>query len=330
MNVMYLCDDNYAMIAGVSILSLMENNRDMEAINIFLVSDGISDCNIEKIKLCVKQYNRNLVILEKPDIKSLLGCNVEMHWWIENVFSRVFLGEVFKDYREVRRLIYIDCDTLIVGSLQDLWDMDLGGRTGAGVCEAMGNIHKKVIGLSKEDNYFNAGMFLIDLNKWREADVDAKASEFVNRKNGRLEYADESVLNGVLSKELKRVSPKYNLTSLSFYFTADELKIYRKSYINYSENERQEALADGRIIHFTSTYLDVRPWVEGCHHPYTDQWLDYKNKSLWAEKPLMPDNRSRKKKLARALALAMPKCLRLPVTGFMHAYVKPCRYVFGR
>lgn len=327
MNVMYLCGDSYAMVLGISILSLLESNRDAESIQIFVVADDISDGNLDKIRKTVEAYNRKMVALKKPDIKGLLGCRVEMHWWVENVFSRVFLGEVFKSYTDVHRVIYIDCDTLVVGSLKDLWDMDLGSYIGAGVCEAMGDAHKKAIGLPKEDNYFNAGMFLIDLDKWKNAGIDAKASDFVNRQKGKLEYADESVLNGVLSRNLKRISPKYNLTSLSVYFTSDELKTYRKSYINYSEGEREEALADARVIHFTSTFLDVRPWVEGCHHPYTEKWLEYKKRSYWAEEPLLADARPAKKRLARNLALAMPRKIRLEITGMIHAYIKPMKYV---
>ena len=327
MNIMYLCDDNYAMIMGISLLSLLDNNKDIETINIFLVTDNVSDFNIKKIDRCVKLYNRNLFIIEKPNIKELLGCDVTMHWWIENVFSRVFLGEVFKEYQEIKKLIYIDCDTLIVGSLRDLWNLDLENQIGAGVCEAMGTFQKSAIGMSERENYFNAGMFLIDLAKWRENDIDIKASDFVKRRRGKLEYADESVLNGVLSSNLKRISPKYNLTSLSVYFTINELKIYRKSYFNYSENERQEALDDARIIHFTSTYLDVRPWMEGCQHPYTDKWLEYKKMSFWAEEPLMQDNRSIKKKLAGKIVLMLPGYLRLHMTGVIHTYIKPFKYV---
>ncbi len=327
MNVMYLCDNNYVMIAGVSIYSLLENNLDADEINIFLIVENITENNRDKLRLIVDSFDRKIFFIPKPDMKELLVCNIEMHWWIENVFSRVFLGEVFKDYKDIHKLIYIDCDTLIVGSLKELWNMDLQGNIGAGVCEAMGNLHKKAIGLSKEDYYFNAGMFLIDLDKWRLEKKDNAAKEFIFRKKGRLEYADESVLNGILAKELIRLSPEFNLTSLSFYFTIKELVLYRKSHINYTEAEREKALKDARIVHFTSTYLDVRPWVEGCRHPYAQRWLDCKQRTPWREEKLRKDNRSKVKKAARKAALLMPDKMRLFLTGFVHAYIKPMKYI---
>ena len=159
MNVMYLCNDSYAMIAGVSVYSLLDNNSDIDEINIFLVTDDIGSDNLKKLQEVADLYHRNIFFIPKPDIKKLLGCHVEMHWWIENVFSRIFLGEVLKDYEFVHRLLYIDCDTLVVGSLKDLWEKDLQGKIGAGVCEAMGHLHKKAIGLSKRDNNLKAGCF---------------------------------------------------------------------------------------------------------------------------------------------------------------------------
>lgn len=324
---MYLCNDSYAMIAGVSIYSLLDHNLDIDEINIFLVVEDVKSDSCKKLQDIVDLYHRKIFFVSKPDMRELLGHNVEMHWWIENVFSRIFLGEVLKDYKFVHRLIYIDCDTLVVGSIKDLWELDLQGSIGAGVCEAMGNLHKKAIGLSKNDNYFNAGMFLIDIDRWRLENKDEQAKEFIKRVKGKLEYADESVLNGILAREMLRLSPKYNLTSLSFYFTNKELLKYRKSYINYTEEELTEALNDARIVHFTSTYLDVRPWVEGCRHPYTQKWRDYKEKTPWKSRALGKDSRNVAKRIVRKVVMIIPSKLRLGVTGFIHAYVKPLKYV---
>lgn len=327
MNVMYLCDDAYVYIAAVSIISLLENNKDADMINIYIVGDKISETNKEKLRKTVKVYRRNLILLEKPNIKDLIGCKIEMHWWIENVFSRVFLAEVFKDHPDVEKLLYIDCDTLVVGELTDLWEMDLEGNVAAGVLEAMGNLHKRAIGLQKTDSYFNAGVFLIDVCKWKKERYDDKARDFIRARGGKLEYADESVLNGIAARDMKIISPKYNLTSLSFYFSEEEVKIYRKPSYHYSQKELEEAIEDARIVHFTSSYIDVRPWVEGSCHPYAAKWNNIKNSSLWKEQSVSKDNRSIKKKIGRRCVMILPDKPRIFLTGFMHAYIKPLKYV---
>lgn len=330
MNIMYLCDDKYVHIVAVSIISLLENNRQASYIHIYLIEDNISTSNKDKLFRTVEKYGRKLIILEKPNLKFLMGCQVEMHWWIENVFSRVFLKEVFKNFPEIERVIYIDCDTLVVGCLKDLWEIDLEDNVAAGVLEAMGNMHKKAIGLKKQNPYFNAGVFVVDINKWRKRNYDEKASTFIKDMNGKLEYADESVLNGILAKQMKILPMKYNITSLSIYFDIDEVIKYRKPSFHYSEKERIESLKDARIIHFTSTYRDVRPWIQGSKHPYAKEWMAIKEQSLWSDCLMGTDNRSLKKKFFSSIILWLPTNVRLFITGIIHAYVKPIKYVLRR
>lgn len=327
MNVMYLCNDAYVYIAAVSIISLLENNKDVDNIHIFIVGEEISQDNKNKLYQTVSSYNRDLSILDKPDIKRLIGCEVEMHWWIENVFSRVFLGEVFKGYPDVKKLIYIDCDTLVVGKLSDLWEVDLEDHIAAGVLEAMGNLHKKAIGLRNQDPYFNAGLILFDVRKWRDEDYDKKVVDFIRKVNGKMEYADESVLNGIAATNMKIISPKYNLTSLSIYFNLNEVQEYRKPCFHYSKEEMKEALEDARVVHFTSSFMDLRPWMEGSLHPYAYRWKMIKNSSMWKNQSTEKDYRTIKKRIARICAMMFPIKLRLQVAGFLHAYIKPLKYV---
>lgn len=328
MNIMYLCDDGYSWIAGVSMLSLLENNKHEGSIDIYVVSDHISDQNKKKLIELVKRYGRSIYFIEKPNLSSFIG-KVEMHWWVENVFSRVFLGEVFKDYVDLKRLIYIDCDTLILGELSSLWNWELGGYICAGVREAMGYYHKKAIGLKREEEYFNAGMFLVDIEKWRNENIDQKAMRFIRKCHGKMEYADESVLNGVLKDRICVLPPKYNLTSLSIYLSVEEVNKYRKPYRHYSNDELQASLDDPRIIHFTSTFLDSRPWVVDSHHPYCEEWLKYKRMSPWYEKDLIHDTSKMSKRMASyALRLLSPK-IRYSIAGFLHAYIKPLKYAIG-
>ena len=98
MDIMYLFDNNYAYIAGISMLSLMDNNQDADGITFYCVVDNVNEENMEKLRLLVNGFNREIVFIPKPDLKPLLGESIELHWWIENVFSRVFLQEVLKDY----------------------------------------------------------------------------------------------------------------------------------------------------------------------------------------------------------------------------------------
>lgn len=54
MNVLYASDDKFSGILGTSLVSLMENNRDSSEINVFILDDGISQGNKEKLNMVLR------------------------------------------------------------------------------------------------------------------------------------------------------------------------------------------------------------------------------------------------------------------------------------
>lgn len=90
-----------------------------------------------------------------------------------------------------------------------------------------------------------------------------------------------------------------------------------------AEAEVIEAVKNPAIVHFTTSFLSLRPWVEGCKHPYAGEWLRYKAMSPWADVPMRKDNRSGKKKLAVKIFNALPRELAVGIAGILHARVVP-------
>ena len=67
-------------------------------------------------------------------------------------------------------MIYLDADTLVVASIRALWDLPLQGAPVAAVSnvtEAAMQPHLAALGFVEPASYFNAGVLLIDLDRWR-------------------------------------------------------------------------------------------------------------------------------------------------------------------
>ena len=62
--IFYQFNENYAPYAGTSITSLLENNRQAEAITIYLLLENVSDDSRKKLKALVQSYGRELVFAE--------------------------------------------------------------------------------------------------------------------------------------------------------------------------------------------------------------------------------------------------------------------------
>lgn len=327
MNIMYAADDGYAEIAGVSIESLLDHNRAVNNITIYFVEDSISETNKERLRNTVKKYDREIVFIPKPDIRSLTGTSLLTLRWSDSAFSRLFLNHVFKDYPDIHKVLYLDCDTLIVDNLENLWKEKIDGYLGGAVYECMGSMHKRILGAKKSDVYINTGVMLLNVDKWKEDGVSSICSKYIKHYGGRIEYVDQGVINGTISNRLKILNPRYNLTALSWDFSYDEMQTYRKPMFGYDKVTWEQAKADPAIIHFTTSFLSIRPWFEGSKTPWTKKWLEYKSGSEWKGEPLrvLKDRVKHDKKIE--IFGMMPRKLAVGVAGVLHSYAKPIAFV---
>lgn len=59
-NIAYSFDDNYAQHAGCSLISLLENNKDIEEIDIYIIDAKIGKENKTKIIHIANKYGRHI------------------------------------------------------------------------------------------------------------------------------------------------------------------------------------------------------------------------------------------------------------------------------
>ena len=99
--------------------------------------------------------------------------------------SRLFIGTLLP--KTVKRVLYLDCDTVVVQSIGNLWNLDLKGHVAGAVMEpTIYQVVKQEIGLKEQDPYFNSGVLLIDLERWRADGVEKRLLDFYGSKDGSL------------------------------------------------------------------------------------------------------------------------------------------------
>ena len=68
LGVLYACDENYAPWAGISMYSLFENNKDIDALTVYCVTDRVSDASREKLADQAARYKRELIFVDAAEI----------------------------------------------------------------------------------------------------------------------------------------------------------------------------------------------------------------------------------------------------------------------
>lgn len=328
MDIAYSSSDSYAQLAGISILSLFENNKDCDEINVYILDNNISDKNKSKLLSLGENYCRHIEFVEMVDLKEVTGVEVQAQRWNLSTFGRLFEASLFP---QLDKIIHIDCDTIVCDSLEEYWNQDMTGKVFAGALDNIGHKFKRDIGLSDTDSYINAGNIILNLKYIRENNVEKRFVDYIIKSEGKLAFVDQEVLNGAVTEEEKLVlSLRFNSYSILHYFTYKEnLKIKRvRGY--YGEDEFQKAVNNPTILHFTSCFLDgTRPWIEGNKHPYLNEFLRYKEMSPWKDEPLCKDERSSLKKIFTKIGNIMPRSLMLFVFSFLHNEVVRSKYKKG-
>jgi lipopolysaccharide biosynthesis glycosyltransferase len=137
-------------------------------------------------------------------------------WWTSAALGRLHLGDVVPD--GVRRVIYLDADTLVLGDLTELQAMDLAGN-GIGACiNEVGPDRSMILGESasvlehgaRPPGYFNTGVLLVDMDLWRACRITEHAKEIFNRYGPDIRYVDQDVLNYLFSGRWTRLPGVWN------------------------------------------------------------------------------------------------------------------------
>lgn len=301
--IVYSSDDNYAQHTGVSILSVLDNNRHFKNIDIYVIDNDISNENKNRLNDIVNKYNRNINYIEFEKYKQKL--KLDMKWDISiSAYARLFISSILPN--NIDKVLYFDCDTIIVNKLDELWNIDIKDYYVAGVGDTVSIEVKESVGMDREFNYINSGMLLINLKKWREDYIENQFIEFIDKHRGCVNHHDQGVINGVLYKKCKLLHPKFNI--MTTYYTMkrkDIITYYGISNGFYTQEEIDDALNNPVYIHYTPGFT-TRPWIKGCKHPKKEIYLRYLDNTPWNYYVPKKDNSKFKIKFINSLYRNLP------------------------
>lgn len=274
MNIVICIDDNFLMQACTFITSLIYTNK--ENINLFVISEKLSDLSKKEINNIISGTNIsvNFIFI---DLESLPPLPLEGKNHISiATYYRLLIPFVLP--KTISKVLYVDCDMIMLDSLEELYNTDLSSYC-AGVVIDMFNddieIPKRLL-YNEKVGYFNAGMLLINLDNWRSEKTSEKAIEFISNHPEKCLAHDQDALNHSLNGNYTNVSTRYNL-QLDFLCDFSNLIVDEKHF-----DDILQARINPCIIHFTGP---TKPWLKNCNHPYKILWNYFQNKTKWKNFP---------------------------------------------
>jgi lipopolysaccharide biosynthesis glycosyltransferase len=150
------------------------------------------------------------------------------------------------------RVLYLDADTIVVGSLDDLFRASMDGSP----VGAVPDFHTPFVssrdglpdwpelGLQQYDSFFNSGVLLVDLALWVSENLEQQLITHAARYKRIKRCNDQHALNASLAGRWHELPPVWNATR--YWFKAERRV---GAYV--------DLLEDARIIHFIGPH---KPW----------------------------------------------------------------------
>ena len=281
MNIIYTLNDGFVPQVGAGIVSVCENNIEIKNIKFFIVSAGITEKNKKELIKLVKKYKRNIEIIELGNLEKYFDFEFDTFGWNSIVLSRLLIDKLLPS--DVEKVLYLDGDTIVRGNLEKLWNINMKNKTIAMSIEpTIDKKRKKNLGLENYP-YYNAGVLLINLKRWRTIGAGKIIIDYYRENDGRLFANDQDAINASMKKEILTISPKYNFYNIFYQYSYKFMCKLMKPVKYISKEMYDDAVKNPTIIHYLG---EERPWREGNTHKYRDDYLNYLNKTIWKNTPM--------------------------------------------
>lgn len=272
-NILYSSDQNYAKQLAVSMVSLISNSNEDEFFKIHIIDNGIYDKTKTDIRSLLNENKAEIIWLNfdnKLDALNLTGK------FPRSAFARLFIADMLG----LDKVIYIDCDMIVLQSLSPLWNMNLSDNLVMAVQDSVDISYRRLVGLKKENRYFNSGFLVINVSEWRKQKIAEQCIQYAHRWNGDIPHNDQGILNAVCKDKVKILPPCYNLQNPMIEMSVKEICKLGKISNYYSQREIDNAVNNPVVVHFTEEFYN-RPWFTPCTHPYKHLYLKYASLIPW-------------------------------------------------
>ena len=161
---------------------------------------------------------------------------------------------------ELKRVLYLDPDTLIINPLRPLWETDLKGHLFAaaahiGKTELANNINQ--LRLGTDHNYFNSGVLLIDLCRARNEIIAEEIFSYTKEHAKELLLPDQDILNAMYGSRILEIDDSiwnYDARNYNTYLLRSA-----------GEYDMDWVMNNTSVLHFCGR---SKPWQKGYIHRF--------------------------------------------------------------
>ena len=215
-NLFFTCDENYIPYMAVTFESIKANSsKDYNYVIKVLHSNTIKFVTQERILNEYKTENFDIEFVDISNhVRSIFSSLHTRDYYSKSTYYRLFIPTL---YPEIDKALYLDSDLVVVGDISKLYNIDLKDNLVGAVHDQAVELTPEFqeyvvnrIGVKKQEDYFNAGVLLMNLAALREFDFQNKFIELLNRVTFNVAQ-DQDYLNTLCKNRVKNIDSVWNV-----------------------------------------------------------------------------------------------------------------------
>ena len=332
-------DNNFVLPLAVTVRSVLASLDAKRRVRLHVIDGGISSENWTRLDRSWRD-ERLTVHRLTPDLTALGHLKITGHV-NALTYARLLIPELLP--RDCDKAIYLDSDVVVLHDLGELWDLDVSGfhllaaqdmtapfmnsetalanfdRCGPYLSAVRALAEHDVYGIHPRNPYFNCGVLVLNLRRWRE-DGSAKAVlEFLGAHKDAVRYWDQDGINAVLHGHWAMLDPRWNQIPHIYRYPSAEDSPFAPEVFN-------RIISDPWIVHYATR---SKPWHYDSFHPARDLFFTFADQTDWAGwRPTAPVNRLRNPEL-RMTGINSVAEWKTPLGGKLSAAVGPTPKIPG-
>lgn len=287
-------DELYAIPLGVMLDSLSAHANPARRIDVYIIDCGLSESSRRRINT---QLRSNLHFHWRSSARPTdIG---DPHWGHVSgaTYERLLIDKYLPG--ETTYALWLDCDLLVLDDITDLFQAPPDGHTLQAVRDPFvprvsspfGVHNWQELGLARNSPYFNAGVMLIDMVRWRASEVASRSVQHIRRFEKNVYFNDQEALNAVIGDDWIALDDRWNFSANRFHAKLQNQERGKPAIIHFAGRIKPWNVPDlGEeqdlyFLHLDNTsWRGTRPprnsrnrllsWYLNSHFRYLTYWLE--------------------------------------------------------
>ena len=203
-------NSEYVLPLLVMLASLKEHLRASHQPVLYLIHRGLHGSQLSAISRLVETHS----IVPHPESVSAVPRHARLP---PEAACPLLLPDLLPETLE--RILFLDADLLVLDDLARLWETPIGERVLAAaqdaaipLCSSPRGVKRRgELGIPGDAIYFNCGVMLISLSRWREREVTRRAYAYLRDAGSEVDFLHQEALNAVLWRDWLPLDRRWNL-----------------------------------------------------------------------------------------------------------------------